>query len=403
MRMIAFFLVVLFSLTGCSTKVEEVSAERSDNLDISDENKIFSVYYAEKEWEKSPLETNEGCMSGAYIVEDKIVSGDWKRFEEVTKHSHNIYGYVMRAGEEFPLTWALECFVEGKIPMIALYPRSGNDPYEYESILKTAEEAGAFQIPLFLYFYPNATAYGDGKAYGDFYGKARRAFREKAPNAVFIWGVSAEDGEKALDYYPGDTYVDWIGLDVFEKSGEQGIGVSEQVERWYNTWQKRKPLMISQLAISHYSSKDSRYTEKEVALELERFYESMGAYPRIKAVVYQEGEAFEDGAKMAIRQNYLLTDNDRILEAYTRAISTERWNLDSEKAFEGEMFRSPFLAYETDGHIYLQENTVRFDLGEKVLGEGKIINEKRCIPMNCLNGYEVKREGQNLFLQKVDK
>ncbi len=401
MRSIVFFLVAIFCMTGCSTQVEKVSAKKIEELRITDESKMFSVYYTEEKWGKSPLEPEGGCMTGAFVFEDRFIDGDWKKFEEVTKKSHDIYGYAMRAGEEFPLTWALECFVNGKTPLIALYPRNRNAPFEEESILKTAEDAGAFQIPLFLQCYPDATAYGDGEAYGAFYRKTRRIFQEKAPNAVFVWSVPADTEEKALNYYPGDAYVDWIGLDVFEKSGEQGQGVSEKVERWYDTWQKRKPLMISQLAVSHYSTRDSCYTEEEAAAEIERFYSSLSEYPRIKAVVYREGNPAADGVKKAVRENYLLTDNDRKLQAYTKAVSATWLSPKRVDDLGEEVFRSPFLAYESEGRIYLQESAVVFDLEEKMAAEGKIINGKKCIPVDCLKKYRVIKENQKILLQKI--
>ena len=73
--------------------------------------------------------------------------------------------------------------------------------------------------------------------------------------------MSIENIENWYAYYPQNA--DWIGLSIYENGGNQGKDIAEMLERWYAIFQKQKPLMLSHVGISHYSEKNSKYTEKE--------------------------------------------------------------------------------------------------------------------------------------------
>ena len=163
-------------------------------------------------------------------------------------------------GIEFPMEAANAVFKTGKIPFIRILPRSsrgearGADPiYSIDRILKGdfdgalrrwAQRAREFKAPLLVEFAPEVngrwypwngfwngggttTAYGD-PALADGPEKYRDASRrviglmkeEQADNITWFFHVDSQPKPEApwnkmAAYYPGDQYIDWIGVSVF--------------------------------------------------------------------------------------------------------------------------------------------------------------------------------------------
>ena len=87
----------------------------------------------------------------------------------------------------------------------------------------------------------------------ELYVKAYRYVHDKishwAPNVTWVWNPYL--GENLEKYYPGDNYVDWIGISFFHHSGESVSVLSQRIEKCLAALKKHgKPLMISRFGSS---------------------------------------------------------------------------------------------------------------------------------------------------------
>lgn len=361
------FLLMIILLCAFTKKVDEID-----------------IYYEGEERQKSTFEPEQEIQLGAFIKEDTQIES-MEQFEKMTR-KHDIYGFTTTLKEEFPMMDILECYVNQKIPLLVIQPSDRNHPFETQYLEEAAKKVSQYRIPLLVDFYPNGEDYSNGEDYKKYYQKAREVFRKNAPNAVFIWTMAIENIEKWKSYYPED--VDWIGLSIYENGGEQGKNIEQMLERWYAIFQKQKPLILSQVAVSHYSEKGSKYTEKEASDEIIRLYDSLQKYPAIKAVVYRSVNLTRQGGNAVKGENYSIVENKKVLEAY-QGIKVVNQN--------GEWYKSFWKAYQKDGIIYIPKNVVvqevKAGYEEIVLLEGKEY-VKRMI------GYDIKQKQGNIFLYK---
>ncbi len=193
--------------------------------------------------------------------EDKVISQSIKNFETLAKKkivwayfSNNWYDAI-----KFPLSEVNTIHKSGKIPFIRLMPRSdfkenGPDPlYTLQKIIdgefdkalsEWAIDAKNAGIPLLIEFgtevngdwFPWNGSYNGGGT-TDLYGDRKKAdgpecFRDayrhiitifrhnKVDNITWFFHVNAlsypEDSWNEIEqYYPGDTYIDWLGISVY--------------------------------------------------------------------------------------------------------------------------------------------------------------------------------------------
>ncbi len=105
-------------------------------------------------------------------------------------------------------------------------------------------------------WYPYSQAYpNSGVTANDFIVAWRRIvdiFRKNgANNAAFVWSPNVPDvgGVPFSAYYPGDNYVDWIGVSFY--SGNDPMAMSTI----YRTYAAKKPFFVTEWATSPYGKK----------------------------------------------------------------------------------------------------------------------------------------------------
>ncbi len=167
-------------------------------------------------------------------------------------------------------------------------------------------------VPIFLRFAGEVNAWEIKPSVAD-YIKAFRTtaniMRQKAPNVAMVYGLNfvSSWGTEYLDYYPGDEYVDWIGVSLYCKknfydtpsvdfrdkideimfyagdSAKPVIMMEEIVETFGN----RKPIMIFESGATGHTIKSGEYSTKWAN---ERIAEILNylpmKYPQIKAIGY---------------------------------------------------------------------------------------------------------------------
>lgn len=95
-----------------------------------------------------------------------------------------------------------------------------------------------------------------------------------ATNVAFVW-CPALSGADPVPYYPGSQYVDWIGVDGYDRSGSTTFGAifGPFVEQWSG---QGKPMMVAETGA----------TGPGQAAYVESIGTDMPSLPALKAVVY---------------------------------------------------------------------------------------------------------------------
>ena len=107
--------------------------------------------------------------------------------------------------------------------------------------------------PIFLRIEFEYNGSGDWKPYSasevkDFYKRMADALeRRSVTNVARVWTIAAERGSltNAMKFYPGDQYVDWFGIDLFEKHHFNNAltkGLVAEAER------RKKPVFLPELS-----------------------------------------------------------------------------------------------------------------------------------------------------------
>ena len=100
-----------------------------------------------------------------------------------------------------------------------------------------------------------------------------------ATNVSFVWcpGISGGVAESA-QYFPGAAYVDWIGVDGYDRKGEGAGGFAQIFGAWYSAYAGYgRPLMIGETGA--------------IATDQAAYLQGIGSalpsqFPDIKALVY---------------------------------------------------------------------------------------------------------------------
>jgi hypothetical protein len=97
-----------------------------------------------------------------------------------------------------------------------------------------------------------------------------------ATNVAFVW-CPAVTGANPAPYYPGDQFVDWIGVDGYDRKGLGATGFTSIFSAFYEQWQSHaKPMMIAETGAM--PADQAAYLQGAVA--------ALAGFPEFKALVY---------------------------------------------------------------------------------------------------------------------
>lgn len=373
MKKIGYCIMVIVMLCGCEEL--QTKAVTDNALPLKEESyDIYSLCYS-KNRAKTDLEIADKCLKGAYILGDRNTEYDIKSFEDMTGE-HDIYVYHMEAEEDFPLSFVINCVAKDKIPYIVISQSGEAKNFDYSALSNMAKDFGRFDVPMLVGFYPKSVAKQyDSKEYIEYFRTARDMFNKYAKKVDFVWSIYSENVLFAQEYYPGDDFVDWVGLEVYEDIDENGIIKAESdIELFVDKFQDKKPILLN-VAVAHYSTLDYKYYVNEAVAEIERLYSMPKKYSAIKAINYMDFNQSALYGGGGVKFNYLLTDNDDILSAYREAVA--------EDIMQNAMLRYKNIAYVKNGSVYVGESVIDyFNLKDE--GIRIDINGIRCVEINQL-------------------
>ncbi len=263
---------------------------------------------------------------------------------------------------EFPKEEVITIYKQSIIPFIRLMPRStfelgkSDDVFTLQKIIDGqfdeelkiwANEAKSTNIPLLLDFgvemngdwfswsgffngSEETEEYGDmvladgPERYQDAYRHIVKLFKEQEVlNVTWFWHVNngsfpAESWNKIANYYPGDDYVDWLGVSVYGAldNSEEWFSFEEQMDNVYQELVEisNKPIALLEFGVDGNSLKGSQADWISDALTVIK----TGKYPRLKAVSYwHESWINADGSVSNLR----LDSSPQTLNTYKNLIN----------------------------------------------------------------------------------
>ncbi|GHU53836.1 hypothetical protein AGMMS49975_13010 [Clostridia bacterium] len=359
-------ILVIFCIFILSACTQEKEAESFKDAEIVIEPprvmEEYRVFVRNENARLGLYEPKEGVYAGVY-TKDEIPDFDKKTAP------HAMYVRNVTTKDVFPVSFILSCIANSKVPYIVVNPANAYDPFNLDDLAEIADEIGEFYAPVFVDIFPNADISRYNPAdYISFFRSARAIFASRASNAALVF--SCDELAEARLFYPGDDAVDWVGVNTAD------------FEQIYFYFQKKKPVIVSEYAVSHQSDSDYSYQTKNAAAAVSAFYDNLKFYPRIKAINYinvntLSGENYHNLSK----NNYLVTDEALILEAYKKAVSERKFaktvsytNAEISSAYA----LSPFPAQYFDGEFFIDTRTVVNDL------EIKMFQSEEYTPLTAL-------------------
>jgi hypothetical protein len=125
-----------------------------------------------------------------------------------------------------------------------------------------------------------------------------------ATNVAFVWCPIAH-GRADLQYYPGDSFVDWVAADSFDRTGGGAAAFQVSFDDFYNEWAARKPMMVGATG----ATLAGQYQYIEGIKQL-----LPTTYPGIKAVMYFDAPG--DYADWALGGNGITAFRDLVNTPY---------------------------------------------------------------------------------------
>jgi hypothetical protein len=136
-----------------------------------------------------------------------------------------------------------------------------------------------------------------------------------ATNVAWVWGPNWNSGpdvswNKFEHYYPGDAYVDWVGVSGYNFESETPHTLFNPLVKEYG---KRKPIMLAETAaINHGKHTKARWIAKLSAY--------VAATPSVGAVVW-----FDTDQQKGVKHNFRPDTDAETLAAYRKMVRRTRF------------------------------------------------------------------------------
>jgi beta-mannanase len=259
-----------------------------------------------------------GVYLGAFVDPDAKWSGITRQKAEITNFEHRIkrrlnvdmHFYAWNGqGQEFPSPMEAFDAAHGRIPYIAwggTKLSAINSGSQDAWIRRRAKAVKSFGHPVLIRWasemngnwstydgtHNNSPGKTDGPAkYVRAWRHIHRIFqRVGANNATWVWCPNDRDLPSVrwnhwTNYYPGDAYVDWVGVDGYNwgktKSWSSWMSFAALYAGIYRDYGSRKPIIVSETASAEQGGSKAEWIRQMWTSLVFRL-------PHIKAVVWQE-------------------------------------------------------------------------------------------------------------------
>lgn len=377
----AAFLMILRIENGTISRVVTSSITQAKmlqyNLPIA-EKEDWTLQYTPKEpvYKLAKMEPKNGVYLGAYVLQDDTISFSMKAFNERTGRHHASYFKYVGYGQPFPSKWVEQVKSVGAFPHIAWEPNEGLEQVKDDSYIRTfAKQAKEANIPIFLRFASEMNGtWTNYSGYSNWYKKTWKMvhdiFEEEAPNVAMVWTVLAMPVDTIERFYPGDEYVDWVGVNVYNVKYHNGKKRQKAdyedpldlLDYVYNRFSGVKPIQLSEFGVTHFNTTDGQKDIDFASARMTRLYSHLESdYPRVKAVFYFDVNNVA-AANVSRRVNdYSITSEQELLDAYQSATGSahflEKLSLEGDDEGLGVQQRFTYTGavFREDGILYVDE------------------------------------------------
>lgn len=320
---------------NCANKAKYVDTDVRLFLKTDDPAYDTSKYFG------APCEPKSGLLLGAT---DSSPSIDY-----LTGIEHGLILQYFDFGARFSNydSWFKSNKSDGKVIEIGWQPQAGmasvTDTDYIIAQAKYLESTGAKILMRFANEMNDVTCAWYTDDYNLYIEKFRMVadiFHTYAPSVAMVWAPNFYPADTVDLYYPGDSYVDYVGLSVYQEFDpnndplEQGIDRgrwADVLDQVYNTYADRKPIIISEAGCSAVSAWTGADITDFAVSQMENFYTYIPIkYPNLKmSVLFIADDA---GGRQ-----FRLDRKPALLEAYMKGISTSKryiFNVDEVPAAE---------------------------------------------------------------------
>jgi Glycosyl hydrolase family 26 len=257
------------------------------------------------------LVPGSGLLFGAYVNPENVWRGNddafakVEAFESLLGRSLAIDLHYYDWTDVFPSGLEEWDISHGRVPLVSWQGASLDaiNGARYDSLVRQrALEIRQLGAPVFLrwgwemngnwYAHAGPVNMPDGPR--KFVAAWRRIYRifasVGASNVVWVWcpnasSVPNEGWNSWRKYYPGDAYVDWVGIDGYNwgstQPGSTWQSLSEIIEPIYRDYASRKPIMVAETASAEAGGDKSAWIRSAGAALVRDF-------PALKAFVWFE-------------------------------------------------------------------------------------------------------------------
>ncbi len=292
------------------------------------------------------LEPQNGCYIGAFIDRDDALGGsfydeNWQShhrseaWEQLTGKAHASYFMYLKYGQRFPRAWVEHLKRNGAIAQIAWEPANLNDVQDDAYLRGFARDMARANWPVFVRFASEMNGFwtpyhNDPPLYRAKFRLVDRVLHQEAPLCATIWCVNNPPLGNIAQYYPGDDGCDWVGVNIYSVPfhenkancpafDENPLALLDPI---YKMFAARKPIAICEYAASHRAALDNISRSDFAIDKLSLLYGALPRlYPRVKLIDWFSMNSLRYRTAGKTLSDYTLSGDNRVLEAYNRAIS----------------------------------------------------------------------------------
>lgn len=289
---------------------------------------------------QSKYEPLKGCYIGAFIANDYNVRGDIATFEKAVGKKHSMYLNYANYGDPFPSRWVMEYASAGAIVQIGFEPNGGLDSVKDSEYLRNwaiaARKSGAMILLRWASEMngPWVSWYGNPQLYIEKFRLVHDIMARYAPNVAMVWAPNVilndqlSTPDSIMSYYPGDDYVDWVGVDFYSTFVHSDGTPDKDDPRSklgivYKMYSQRKPIIICEWGATLYTKRTTTPTSTvDFAIsQIDSLYRNVQSqFPAVRAICYFDYNATGVPSNL---NDYCLTDSERVRVAYSNDISSQ--------------------------------------------------------------------------------
>ncbi len=282
-------------------------------------------------------EPAHGLYIGAFVEYDAAIGPrNVQKFNQMTGKQHAMYFTYHKYGSPFPINWANQVKQAGGAIQLALEPGSGLASVRDDEYLRQfARDCKAFGAPIFLRYAaemngPWVKWHGNPQQYIEKFRLVARVMKEEAPNVAMVWTPNSNPQNQIDRYYPGDAWVDWVGVNMYSVRFFNGdvtqpadhVNPLDLLDYVYKTYAARKPIMVAEYGATHYSAAGKQNTTTFSMNKMNMLYHGVKMkYPRVKSINWFSVNTINRSENPERKlNNFSISENSKVLVAYQTMI-----------------------------------------------------------------------------------